>query len=303
MNDIFDGVFGAAKSDNVPDKTNVTIFQNKDLDLQIRTILNDDGSVSVNAEDTAIGFGWVQTQVKNEKRYISIRWETLNGYCEGFGFPNKLGKDDYIPESLFYMLGMKASNQRALKFQKWIAIDVIPSIRKTGSYDMGKRKTPKKEKPKRNALSSVNMMVKNITDVLQNAGVKPLFIAAEAARIYTDQGYEVQAPLVTDKETMPKLYDCTEIAKELGIMSKNGLPHNQAVSSIIDKLWITKDEVVTTAFSRNGHEDVTTQYLPSVVESVKEWLEENNYPTKIPFVDSKGNHKTRTVVYQGYIVE
>ena len=82
------------------------------------------------------------------------------------------------------------------------------------------------------------------------------------------------------------------------IMSKNGLPHNQAVSSIIDKLWITEEEVVTTAFSRNGHEDVTTQYLPSVVESVKGWLEENSYPTKIPFVDSKGNHKTRTVVYQ-----
>lgn len=289
MSDIFDNVFGTTGPDKGSDETNVEVFQNKDLDLQIRTILNDDGSVSVNAEDTAIGFGWAQE--KNGKTYP--KWERINGYLAEFGFSPQVGKDDYIPESLFYMLGMKASNERALKYQKWIAIDVIPSIRKTGRYEM-----PKKEKPKRNALSSVNMMAKNITDVLQKAGVEPVFIAAEVARIYTDQGYEVRAPLVTDKETMPKLYDCTEIAKELGIMSKNGLPHNQAVSSIIDKLWITEEEMVTTAFSRNGHEDVTVQYLPSVVESVRGWLEENNYPTKIPFVDSKGNHKTRTVVYQ-----
>lgn len=166
-------------------------------------------------------------------------------------------------------------------------------------YSPKRRSLPNKEGRKRNALSSVNMMVKNITDAFNRAGVDPLFTAAEVKRIYTDQGYEVQAPLVTDKETMPKLYDCTEIARELGIMSKGGLPHNQAVSDIIKKLWITDDETVTTAFSRNGHEDVTVQYRPSVVDSVRGWLEENNYPTKIPFVDSKGNHKTRTVVYQG----
>lgn len=166
------------------------------------------------------------------------------------------------------------------------------------NYYNPKRQSLPHEKPKRNALSSVNMMVKNIKDVLQKAGVEPVFIAAEVARVYTDQGYEVQVPLVTDKGTMPKLYDCTEIARELGIMSKGGLPHNQAVSDIIKKLWIADDETVTTAFSRNGHEDVTVQYRPSVVESVREWLEENDYPTRIPFVDSKGNHKTRTVVYQ-----
>lgn len=114
------------------------IFNNKELDLEVRTILNSDGSISVNVEDTAIGFGWIQTQTKNRKQYTSIRWETLNGYCEEFGFPNKLGKEDYIPESLFYRLGMKASNARAEKFQNWLAMEVIPSIRKTGGYQQRK---------------------------------------------------------------------------------------------------------------------------------------------------------------------
>lgn len=115
-------------------KNDVKIFGNNELGLQIRTILNDDGSISINAEDTAIGFGWKQTQVKGGRQYTSVRWETLNGYCESFGFPNKLGKDDYIPESLFYRLGMKANNTMADKFQNWLAMEVIPSIRKTGGY-------------------------------------------------------------------------------------------------------------------------------------------------------------------------
>lgn len=110
------------------------IFNNEELGLRVRTLPNPDGSISISAEDTAIGFGWTQTQNKNGKQYISIRWETLNGYCNEFGFPNKLGKDDYIPESLFYRLGMKANNAVADKFQNWLALEVIPEIRKTGSY-------------------------------------------------------------------------------------------------------------------------------------------------------------------------
>lgn len=106
------------------------IFNNEELGLSVRTILNNDGSISVNAEDTAIGFGW--TQEKNGAVYV--RWETLNGWCKTFGFPNSLGKDDYIPESLFYRLGMKANNSVADKFQNWLAMEVIPSIRRTGGY-------------------------------------------------------------------------------------------------------------------------------------------------------------------------
>ena len=35
-------------------------FENEKLGLQIRCILNEDGSISMNAEDTAIGFGFIQ---------------------------------------------------------------------------------------------------------------------------------------------------------------------------------------------------------------------------------------------------
>ena len=47
-------------------KNEIEIFKNERLG-EIRTILNSDGSISVNAEDTARGFGW--TQIKNDKEY------------------------------------------------------------------------------------------------------------------------------------------------------------------------------------------------------------------------------------------
>ncbi len=116
------------------DQTEVILKSNMDLGLDVRILENEDGSICINAEDTAIGFGWTQTQNKKGKQYISIRWETLNSYCNELGFPNILGKDDYIPESLFYRLGMKASNEKAQKFQGWLADEVIPDIRRTGGY-------------------------------------------------------------------------------------------------------------------------------------------------------------------------
>lgn len=100
----------------------------------VKTILNDDGSISIDAEDTAIGFGWYQ--IKNNMKYP--RWSALNGYIHDLGFSQDVGKDDYIPESLFYLLGMKANNNAAVKFQKWLAIYVLPELRKNGFYNIDK---------------------------------------------------------------------------------------------------------------------------------------------------------------------
>lgn len=204
--------------------------------------------------------------------------------------------ENFLTESGVYKLVFKSHKPNAEEFTDWIADEVLPTLRKTGSYKMPKKE--KKAETKKLPLSSVNMMVKNIKESLKEAEVEPIYIAAEVKRLYTDAGYPVTAPLITDKETMSKLYDCTEIAKELGIYSTSGKPHNQAVSAIIKKLHIPDSEIMTTAFSRNGHDDVTVQYKPSVLEDVRLWLAENNYPTKIPYADSKGNQKTCTVVYQ-----
>lgn len=85
-----------------------------------------DGTAYLRLEDVARGLGFTQTQNKNGVEYTSIRWETINRYLEEIGFPNKLGKDSYIPENIFYRLAMKAKNETAEKFQALVADEIIP---------------------------------------------------------------------------------------------------------------------------------------------------------------------------------
>ena len=153
----------------------------------------------------------------------------------------------------------------------------------------------KPDKPKKEKLPSVNMMVKNVKEALHDAGVDSKYIAAEVVRIYSDSGYPVNAPLISD---VPKLWDCTSIAKELGIYSESGRPHDKAVSAIIQKLDLFTDEIVRTAYSRNGHDGVTVQYKDSVLEKVKEWLEENGYPSLIDLRLANGSVNKCRVCYR-----
>lgn len=77
------------------------IFNNENLGLKVRTMLNEDGSISVNAEDTAVGFGWTQIQAKNGKPYTSIRWERMNSFSADCGFPHEWGKMTTFQKACF----------------------------------------------------------------------------------------------------------------------------------------------------------------------------------------------------------
>jgi phage antirepressor YoqD-like protein len=62
----------------------------------------------------------------------TVRWSRVNGYLPENSL--QVGKGDLIPEPLVYKLAFKASNEVAEQFQNWLAIEVIPSIRKHGTY-------------------------------------------------------------------------------------------------------------------------------------------------------------------------
>ena len=99
-----------------------------------------DGTVYLNLEAVARGLGFTQTQTKNGVEYTSIRWETVRRYLDDLHFPNLLGKTDYIPENIFYRLAMKAKNETAEKFQALVADEIIPTIRRTGTYTAAPQK-------------------------------------------------------------------------------------------------------------------------------------------------------------------
>ena len=223
----------------------------------------------------------------NEKQVIKVRNSDVTN--SNIRKLNNAG-ENFLTESGVYKLVFKSRKPNAEKFTDWVTDEVLPTLRKTGYYEVPKKKEDKKEK-----LPSVNQMVKNIKGALHDAGVDSKYIAAEIVRIYSDNGYPVKVPLISD---VPALWDCTTMEKELGIFSESGRPHDKAISAIIQKLDIFTEEIVKTAYSRNGHDGVTVQYKDSVLQKAKEWLEENGYPTMIEYRLSNGNINKCKVVYQ-----
>ncbi|HFL2424903.1 TPA: Bro-N domain-containing protein [Clostridioides difficile] len=266
-------------------------FENNELGIKIRTIKYEDGSIGINAEDTAVGFGWCQTQNKNGKQYVSIRWETINKYCKEFGFLNLLGKDEYIPESLFYLLGMKAKNEIAVKFQTWLAVDVLPSIRQTGAY-ITNNADPDKLREKASeieSLDTVNKTIEILTPFLDGAGIDEKAKLLTAKTIYKKAGIEL--PLeIEEKE---HFFDTKQIATKLNMYSKTNNPAFVAVCEIIKKLDIKEEEKLIVLANKDNWNGTTTKYTESVIDKIRNWIEENNRPTKIA-----GEKKNYHVVYK-----
>lgn len=217
--------------------------------------------------------------IKGEDYFVRKTDEAKEEY--GITAPNGLV---LLTESGYLMLVKSFTDDLAWKVQRQLVKSYF-TVKKI-----------KEDKPShKEKLPSVNQMVKNIKGALHDAGVDSKYIAAEVVRIYSDNGYPVKVPLISD---VPVLWDCTTIAKELGIYSENGRPHDKAVSAIIQKLPVSESEIVKTAYSRNGHDGVTVQYKDSVMQKIKLWLQENGYPTVIEYRLSSGNINKCKVVYQ-----
>lgn len=97
-----------------------------------------DGTAYLKLENVARGLGF--TTVAKSGNAV-IRWDRVRHYLEVLGFPQNwrygidtFGEPVYIPENIFYRLAMKAKSEAAERFQALIADEIIPSIRKTGSY-------------------------------------------------------------------------------------------------------------------------------------------------------------------------
>ena len=107
----------------------------------VRGYIAPNGVAWLNVEHVACGLGFVDIQEKvsatnGRKTYEVIRWARINDYLAEFGFPHVVGKGDFIPENIFYLLAMKANNKTAKEFQLKVANKILPSIRQHGFYSV-----------------------------------------------------------------------------------------------------------------------------------------------------------------------
>lgn len=190
------------------------------------------GVAYLRLENVARGLGF--TQEKNGVEYV--RWETIRAYLSDLGFSQQVGKDDFIPENIFYRLAMKAKNETAEKFQALVADEIIPSIRKNGIY----------------ATDNV------IDEILNNPGF--------GIELLTKLKQERQARVEAERKNailthVNKTYTMTEIAKELNLNSAiqlNKLLADRKIQYNVNGTW-----VLYSPYSSMGYEEIKQEILDS----------------------------------------
>lgn len=128
---------------------NVNLIHSEDyiMNLQdvkgIRGYVDDNNVVYLNLEDVCRGLGFTRI---SHSGYEVVRWYIVKEYLEYIesmgevcnlpkdGYDNHSGLPEYIPENVYYLLAMKASNPTAFKFQQKIANEILPMLRRTGMY-------------------------------------------------------------------------------------------------------------------------------------------------------------------------
>lgn len=106
--------------------SNLQKFNNELFQLEVKS---ENGESLFNVESVARSLGFVE--IKNGKYYVI--WKRVNKYLEK-NLSTPVSKNDFISEPMVYKLAFKANNEVAEKFQDWLAVEVLPSIRKHGAY-------------------------------------------------------------------------------------------------------------------------------------------------------------------------
>lgn len=165
-----------------------------------------DGTAYLKLESVARGLGFTQTQTKNGKEYISIRWDRVNKYLEEIGFHPQVGETDFIPENIFYRLAMKAKNETAEKFQALVADEIIPSIRKTGGYIAGQE-----------TLSDDELLEKAVLVAQRKIAERDKIIMEQAKKIEADKPKTIFADAVSTSKTSILIGDLAKLICQNGV--------------------------------------------------------------------------------------
>ncbi|MBY1592224.1 phage repressor protein [Clostridioides difficile] len=178
-----------------------------------------------------------------------------------------------------------------VQFRKWLRREVLPSIRQTGAY-ITNNADPQALRDKANeieSLDTVNKTIEILTPFLDNAGIDEKAKLLTAKTIYKKAGIEL--PLeIEEKE---HFFDTVQIATKLNVYSKSNKPAFHAIGEIIKKLDIQDNEKLVVLESKRGWSGSVNKYSQSVIDKVRNWIEENNRPTKIA-----GEKKNYHVVYK-----
>lgn len=147
-------------------------------------------------------------------------------------------------------------------------------------------------KSKYRALPPVNHSVEILQKAWIAAGVDEKRAAAAVSgiykQVYGDLGIDIPGAPVECEKT----YDKEQIAKALGVYSKTGKPHSQAIAAIIRTLNVPTEMIEHSPFAANGHSDDYDRFKAPVLDIVRNWITTHGKP-KLIVLD-----KSYNVIYQ-----
>lgn len=152
----------------------MTIFQNPEFG-QVRTITRN-GEPWFVAVDVCRALGFknhkdaVASHVDREDKYLFLRSENATLEIPNRGL-------NIINESGLYALIFGSTLESAKRFKHWVTSEVLPSIRKTGSY------TVSKYKPKATSVGEVVNLIVQTRESMERQGSSPREVAIAVKQI------------------------------------------------------------------------------------------------------------------------
>ena len=122
-----------------------------------------------------------------------------------------------------------------------------------------------------------NAAVRNVL-----SGFRYTYASVKRVYDFLNGAYEPFGILVAPNGEIDNNLSATDIARIIGIYSDNCLPHAHAVAAIIDRLDLAPEDIEIIPFGVIG---ISVRYSTCVLNAVKDWLEENNFPRDIPYLN------------------
>ncbi|MBT2579475.1 phage antirepressor KilAC domain-containing protein [Bacillus sp. ISL-8] len=222
----------------------------------------ENGEALFDVEQVAKSLGF--TQIKNNKTYI--RWTTINGYLKKY-VSQDVGKGDLIPEPLVYKLAFKASNEIAEVFQDWLAIEVLPSIRKHGAYMTPNKISALLQDP--DLIIGLANQLKHEQQIRQLAERKNLMLTQQIAENASKITYLDQILQSQDTVTV------SQIAADYGLSAfrLNKILNDEKIQYKVNKQWLLYSKYQNKGYTKSQTVDVTHSDGSRTVKMNTRWTQ------------------------------
>ena len=166
---------------------------------EVRTAIKDNGDVYFCLPDVAT---ILEISNANPSRFSLDEKGVHKMYTPTNGGVQQL---TYVNEPNLYRVIFRSNKAEARQFQDWMFNEVLPTIRKTGSYNSKPTELTAKEK-----VECLNILMSTFGDVLSKEAKETILVTTSENLLGLDLGYRPQ---------VQKTYTATQIGEQLGISS------------------------------------------------------------------------------------